>query len=173
MPVNFAERLKEAEKAGIVGGGDYLKIKAGQNRFRLVSECLPHEGEYQGKKNFKWLCLVLDRSDSKVKPFFMPHTIYKQIVGLQQSDDYAFEDVPMPYDLTITPDEHVGTKNVKYTLTPARANKPLTSDELIAVRAHKTVQEVKAALDEKTAKNGGQRDDDVPPHSDDDSGEPF
>lgn len=61
MPVDFAARMKEAEKAGMLGSGDYLKLKAGANRFRLLSECLPHEGEYQGRKNFKWLCYVLDR----------------------------------------------------------------------------------------------------------------
>lgn len=171
MPVDFAARMKEAEQAGMLGSGDYLKLKAGANRFRLLSECLPHEGEYQGRKNFKWLCYVLDRVDAKVKLFFMPHTIYKQIVEFQRSDEYAFDDVPMPYDLTITADAKVGTKEVKYTLTPARKNTELTEDELLLWAQAKPLKEVKAALDEKTGKqksNGAPPDDDVPPHSDED-----
>ena len=130
MPVDFGAAMKAAEQAGMLSSGDYLKLKAGPNRFRLMSECLPHEGEYQGKKNFKWLCYVLDRVDGKVKLFFMPHRIYKQIAEFQHSEEYAFDDVPMPYDLTLTADAKVGTKDVTYALTPARSNKPLTPEEL-------------------------------------------
>lgn len=174
MPaVDFGARMKEAEKQGLLSSGDYLKLKEGANRFRLVSECLAHEGEYQGKKNFKWLCLVIDRADGKVKPFFMPHTIYKQIVALQRSDDYAFDGVPMPYDLTINADG-AGTKEVKYALMPARKESPLTQAEHEAITAHKTVQDVKKALDEKkgNGKSQQQPDDDVPHPADTDE-EPF
>lgn len=174
LAVDFGARMKEAEKAGILSSGDYLKLKEGANRLRLLTECLPHEGEYQGKKNFKWLCLVLDRADGKVKPFFMPHTIYKQIVALQRSDDYAFDGVPMPYDLTINADG-AGTKEVKYTLMPARKESLLTAAENQALADHKTVHEVKKALDEKNAKtrgNGAPPDDDAPHPADTDE-EPF
>lgn len=174
MPAfDFGANMKAAEKAGLLSSGDYLKLKEGGNRLRLVSECLAHEGEYQGKKNFKWLCLVIDRSDQKVKPFFMPHTIYKQIVALQRSDDYAFYGVPMPYDLTINADG-AGTKEVKYTLMPARKESLLTQAENEAITAHKPVAEVKSALDEKNAKNKGNapQDDYAPAHTDDDH-DPF
>lgn len=171
MPaVDFGARMKDAEKQGLLSSGDYLKLKEGQNRFRLVSECLAHEGEFKGQKNFKWLCLVIDRADGKVKPFFMPHTIYKQIVALQRSDDYAFDGVPMPYDLTINADG-AGTKEVKYTLMPARKESVLTAAENQQLADHKSIGEVKAALDEKNAKNKGNQpppDDDVPPPSDED-----
>lgn len=170
MPVDFGARMKEAEQAGLLGSGDYLKLKAGDNRFRLMSEGLPHEGEYQGKPNFKWLCYVLDRADGKIKPFFMPHRIYKQIAALQKSDDYRFEDVPMPYDLTINADAKVGTKDVTYTLTPARANKELTTAELTAWGEVKPLKDVQKAIYEKSPKkaSNGPHDDDAPPHSDDD-----
>ena len=170
MPaVDFGARMKDAEKQGLLSSGDYLKLKEGQNRIRLVTECLAHEGEFQGKKNFKWLCLVIDRADQKVKPFFMPHTIYKQIVALQRSEDYAFDGVPMPYDLTINADG-AGTKEVKYALMPARKESQLTQAENEAITTHKPVWDVKKALDEKNAKTKGNSapDDDVPPPSDDD-----
>lgn len=173
MPVDFAARMKDAEKAGMLSSGDYLKLKAGANRFRLMSECLPHEGEFQGRKNFKWLCYVLDRVDGKVKPFFMPHTIYKQIVEFQRSEEYAFDDVPMPYDLTITADAKVGTKEVKYTLTPARKNTELTADEMALLDQAKPLSDLKKALDEKKGKPSNGHDDDGPPHPADDDSEPF
>ena len=175
MPaVDFGAAMKEAEKQGLIGGGvDYFKLKEGANRFRLVSECLAHNGEFKGTPTFKWLCLVIDRADGKVKPFFMPHTIYKQIVGLQQSEDYGFKEVPMPYDLTISA-IGAGSKEVKYTLMPARKELALTNDEKGLIFAHKSVQDVKQSLDEKTAKgktNGSAPPDydDAPPHDDDDN----
>ena len=170
MAVSFAERRKQAEAAGLLSSGDYLKLKEGDNRLRLMSECLPHAGEYQGKKNFKWLCYVIDRTDSKVKPFFMPHTIYKQIEALQMNEDYAFEDVPMPYDLTIHA-VGAGTKEVKYTLMPARKNTPITVAEQIQLGDAKPLADLKKALDEKNAakKQGGAPiDDDQPPFDRDD-----
>lgn len=173
--VDFGAVMKDAEKKGLLSSGDYLKLKEGANRFRLVSECLAHEGEYQGKKNFKWLCLVIDRADGKVKPFFMPHIVYKQIVALQRSDDYAFDGVPMPYDLTINADG-AGTKEVKYALMPARKESSLTQAENEAISAHKTISDVKKALDEKNAKNKGNGnvvEDDAPAHEDNDEGVPF
>lgn len=172
MPsVDFGARMKAAEQSGMLSSGDYLKLKAGANRFRLMSECLPHEGEYQGRKNFKWLCYVLDRVDAKVKLFFMPHTIYKQIVEFQRSEEYAFDEVPMPYDLTITADAKVGTKEVKYTLTPARKNTELNADELALLDQAKPLKDVKKALDEKKGEpkpSSAPHDEDAPPHGDDD-----
>jgi hypothetical protein len=124
------------------------------------------KASFRAAKTFKWLCYVLDRVDGKVKPFFMPHTIYKQIVEFQRSDEYAFEEVPMPYDLTITADAKVGTKEVKYTLTPARKNTELTPDELALLDQAKPLKEFKRALDEKNAKGktaNAPDDDDAPP----------
>lgn len=172
MAFSFGANRKEAEKAGLLSSGDYLKLKEGANRFRLVSECIGHRGEFQGKPNFKWLCYVIDRADGKIKPFFMPHTIYKQIEALQLSDDYAFSDVPMPYDLTINADG-AGTKEVKYTLMPARKESPLSDHERQLLDEVKPLADLKASLDEKKAKDkpaSAMPDyDDVPHHSDDDN----
>lgn len=156
MAVDFGAALKKAEEAGLVGG-DYLKLKEGDNRLRLMSECIPHAGEYQGKKNFKWLCYVLDRRDGKVKPMFMPHTIYKQIVALQQNPDYEFVDVPMPYDLTVNA-KGAGTKDVVYTLMPARKNTELTGAEMKLLDEQKPLKDLQKALKEKQGKTSPPQD---------------
>lgn len=171
--MNFTENRKKAEADGMLSSGDYLKLKEGQNRMRLMSECLPHPGEYNGKRNFKWLCYMLDRADNKIKPFFMPHTIYKTLEAYQISEDFAFEDVPMPYDITINADG-AGTKEVKYTVMPGRV-KSLTGPEHALWAATKPIKELQAALKEKrdedkAGKKEAARDDDdpnePPPHTD-------
>lgn len=161
MAVDFAARRKQAEDEGLISSGDYLKFKEGPNRFRLMSECLPHPGSYKGTKSFKWLCYVVDRRDGKVKPFFMPHTVYKQIEALQLSEDYTFSEVPMPYDITVNADG-AGTKEVKYTVIPAKKEVPVTTAERMELSKAKPIEELQKALKDKQAKNGSDAHDSPP-----------
>lgn len=147
---SFADNRAKAQKQGLLGSGDYLKLKEGANRMRLMTDCVPHPGEYQGRPNFKWLCYVIDKSDQKVKPFFMAHTIYKQIEALQGSEDYAFEDCPMPYDVTVMADG-AGTKEVKYTVMPARKNTDVSEGELMQLEKLKPIEELSKALRKEKA----------------------
>lgn len=147
--VNFAETIKAAEKEGLVGGGDTFKAVEGGNRIRLLEQPLPHPGFYKGTPNFKWFTRVLDRTDGHIKIYFMPNVIFKLIRDLQESDDYGFDDVPLPYDITINA-IHAGTKEVEYSVVPARKNTPLTGDELNAIDALKPLKEVQAAIKAKT-----------------------
>lgn len=146
--VNFAASREKAEKEGLLGKGDYLKLQEGDNRIRLMSECLEHPGEFNGKPTFKWLCYVLDRRDGKIKPFFMAHTIYKAIEALQLNEDYKFDEVPMPYDVTINA-KGAGTKEVVYTVMPARANTALTPAEKALLVGTQPIAELQKALNEK------------------------
>lgn len=148
MAFDFAAARKAAEEQGLIGGGGFFKFQEGDNRVRLMSECLPHTSMFDGKKNFKWLCYILDRRDGDVKAFFMPHKVYKAIEALQMNPDYAFSEIPMPYDLTIHA-KKAGTKDVEYALIPARRETPLTADEREKLAAAKPLAELKAAIDEK------------------------
>lgn len=168
MAVDFAKGRQEAEAAGMLGSGDYFKVKEGKNRFRLLSECLPHPGEYKGTKNFKWLCYVLDRHDGKVKPFFMAHTVYKQIEALQLDEDYAFQDVPMPYDITINA-KGAGTKEVEYAVIPSPQRKALTPDEELLLDQAKPLKELQKKLREKAPASEPQHDQGAPASEYDDS----
>jgi hypothetical protein len=157
MPqIDFEKTRKQAEEQGLLGGGDFYKYKEGNNRIRLLSECLPHTSVFEGKNNFKWLCYILDRRDGKVHAHFMPHTIYKAIEALQQNPDYAFREVPMPYDITVNAVK-AGTKDVTYTVLPAKHETPLTEDELEDYGKQKPLAEIKAALkqDKQPAKTNG------------------
>ncbi len=147
---DFGGAYQQANKQYNLEKGQYFRLKEGANRVRLVSECLPHEGSYKGTRNFKWLCQVIDRTDGQVKPFFMPNTIYKAIAALQMSEDYAFQEVPMPYDITINA-VGAGTKEVVYSVVPARQSVPLTPEEEQSLAKSATVNELQMKLREKEA----------------------
>lgn len=147
---NMADARKRAESEGLLGSGGYLKLQEGANKMRLMSECLEHPGEYNGRKTFKWLCYVLDRRDGKVKPFFMPHTIYKSIEKMQLDPEYTFDEVPMPYDVTVNA-TGAGTKEVDYQTNAARTNTPLSAAELAALQGLPPIREFQKMLREKQA----------------------
>ncbi len=146
--VNFAASREKAEKEGLLGGSGKFKPQEGDNRIRLMSECLEHPNEFKGQKRFQWLCYVLDRRDGKIKPYFMPHTIYKAIEKLQLDTEYAFDEVPMPYDVTINA-KGAGTKEVEYTVIPARANTPLTPSEKALLTGTQPITELQKAVYER------------------------
>lgn len=172
MAYSFADARKAAEEQGLLSSGGFYKFKEGDNRIRLMSECVPHTSVFKdGNKSFKWLCYVIDRRDGAVKPFFMPHTIYKNIEALQANPDYAFEDVPMPYDITVHA-KGAGTKEVEYTLLPARKESPLTADEREALAKQKPIRDVHAAIKEKQAADSKPAADE-PPHPADGLDTPF
>jgi hypothetical protein len=147
---SFAEARRKAEEQGYLGKGDIYKLKEGDNKIRLCSMCVPHSSMFNGTRNFKWLCYVLDRRDGKVKAFFMPHTIYKVIEALQDSEEYGFTDVPMPYDLSINA-KGAGTKEVEYSLIPARKETLLTEAEREDLAQQKPLSELQERLKEKAA----------------------
>lgn len=158
---DFDAARKQAEKEGQVGSSDIFKVKEGDNRVRVMSELLPHRSTFKGEPNFKWLCYVLDRRDSLIKPYFMPHGISKFIGALQQSEDYSFDSVPMPYDITIHADG-AGTKEVKYSVVPARTNTPVTPAELNELDKKKPLKELQAILRAKDAERNGDTSDGEP-----------
>ena len=148
QPLNFGDARKQAEREGIIPGG-FFKVQDGSNRIRLVSRPLPDPQFIDGERRFKWLCLVIDRRDGQVKPDGMPHRVYKEIEKLQNSEDYAFTSVPMPYDLDIQV-ENAGKITARYSVIAARKNTPLTAEETDAVTEKGDIAEIQKALRSKS-----------------------
>ena len=142
---NFGDNLKDVEKQYNLGKGEYFKVKDGANKIRLVSMTLPHPSTYKGKETFKWLCQVLDLSDGKIKPYFMPHKIYKDILALQRDPDYEFDGVPMPYNLNIQA-ENAGKMEVKYSVIPSPKRTEMTLEQEAALKAAPTVHELQEKI---------------------------
>ncbi len=138
---SFKSAYQKAEKDYGLGKGEYFKAAEGDNPIRLMSEAVGYESEYQGKKNFKFVCWIIDRKDGKVKLYFMPVTVFKGIESLQENPEYHFSEVPMEYDIIINA-KNAGTIDVAYTVFGARTNTPLTADELKAFKEKPTVGEV-------------------------------
>ena len=99
---------------------------------------------------------------SSAKKHVMPHTIFKAIRDLQKSEDYAFSEIPMPYDLTIQA-KGAGTKEVEYTVVPARQNSDLTPVELANISKKRALSEVHKALKEKEIEKSQGRPYEEPP----------
>lgn len=146
----FNQAVETAKKDGL-GGGDYLKIKDGDNRIRVLSESIRHDSEYNGRKNVKFVTWVLDRVDGKVKPYFMPFTILEHLANLGDDPDWAFDTVPMPYDINIKA-ENAGSKEVKYSVICSPKMVPLTADEEKALAERGSIADYVKKLNEKDTK---------------------
>src|SRR6185369_15622398 len=103
MPeVNFGEITSNAEKEFNIGkGSDKFKFKEGENRIRVLSASVPLQNTYKGESRVKFVTQVWDYSESAFRLAFLPITIVRAIAALQAKPDYAFTEVPMPYDLLI------------------------------------------------------------------------
>jgi hypothetical protein len=142
--MSLADQRKAAEKEGLLGNSDYLKIKEGKNQIRVVSDALPHPGEFKGKRTFKWLVYVIDRADGNVKPYFMPNKVFAALEDLQTDEDHGFEGMPMPYDVSVNA-KNAGTIDVEYSVVPRKPS-ALTADERNKVDAAKPLKELQQAL---------------------------
>lgn len=151
MTYSFNQTIEQAKKDYGLGKGEYLKIQEGDNRIRILSQSMPHESEYKGTKNVKFVTWVLDRKDGVVKPYFMPLTILEQIAGLQLDPDWEFDNVPMPYDINIKA-INAGTKEVKYSVIASPNKTELTADEEKAFDEKPRIEEFVQKLAEKENK---------------------
>jgi hypothetical protein len=109
----FNDTLKEYG----LGSGEKLKLAGGQNRIRILSEPKMVRPVYQGTPNTKFVCWVIDRKDGDIKLFYMAKTILEAVSALEETPDYAFNKLPMPYDIRVNA-KGAGTKEVVYSVFP-------------------------------------------------------
>jgi hypothetical protein len=129
---NLKSFLEQTSKEYGLNSGEYLKLKEGDNKIRLVSSPVPHQSVYKGNITFKYLIFVLDRVDGKIKPFFCPVTVMRTISELQQDADWSFEGFPMPYDINIKANG-AGTKEVKYSVIASPVRTELTIEQVAEI----------------------------------------
>ena len=63
---NLDSFMSQTEKEYGLGRGEYLKLKEGDNKMRILSQPVPHQSSYKGQATFKFLMFVLDRVDELV-----------------------------------------------------------------------------------------------------------
>ena len=83
-----------------------------------------------------------------MKTWFMPNSIHKFLEAIQQDPDWAFDEVPMEFDVTVNA-KGAGTKEVEYGVTPSPKRVALTTAEEAAFLAKKPIAEVQQAIYEK------------------------
>ena len=152
--MSMLDNLKKLEESGKVGGGDYLTIKEGSNIIRVLSEGVYHESTYTDKKTGKvsmtktFVMFVIDRKDGKVKPYFAPYTVYKAIASLEEDPFYAFQGMPMPYDVNVKV-ANAGTLNAEYNVQASPNKSEITPDELVAAKEKGTIADYIKGLDKQ------------------------
>jgi hypothetical protein len=161
MKYNFNEELKKDEKN--MGGSKsslYYKVEEGNNNvLRILSPSKSYtmyflgkgmrpaiaygydkgdprkvgdeEGEF--KPSVRYACYVLDKTDNEIKMAEFPYSVQKGIAALQENPDFAFEELPMPYDIRITYNKEESPANM-YTVTATPKNDPLTEEELATLK---------------------------------------
>ncbi len=152
---------------------EWFKITEGENRIRILSDgemifehfkrgvCIGKEEGcpvcMEGEKpSMRVLFWILDHKDGKVKLAKLPYMIFKMIASYQKNPEYAFTEVPMPYDLTITA-KNAGTKEVEYGLIPARKETPVSNEVIEKLSKEKMPNEIVKAMKEKALKSAGKK----------------
>jgi hypothetical protein len=154
MRYDFNATIKQAEKDYGLGKGEYFKVQEGDNKIRILSPCIPHQSEFKGTTTFRFVAWIIDRRDGKVKLYFMPTTIMNAIGSLQLDSDYAFDEVPMPYDINVRA-KNAGVKEVEYTVIPSPNRTLLTEAEQIDFNSKPSIDEVVQKLAENQKSQPG------------------
>jgi len=103
----------------------------------------------------KWSVWAIDRATGNNVILEMPDQIAEKLINFMTSDEYRFEIFPMPYDVNITADGKVGTKDVKYDMLPARANTPVTEEELDKLATLTPIADIIARMQAKKKREDG------------------
>ena len=147
--VNFGADLQAAEKEFNIGkGSDKFTFKEGENRIRILSPSIALQNTYKGETRVKFVTQVWDYSENAFRLAFLPITIVRSIAALQAKPDYAFTEVPMPYDLLIDA-KNAGTIDVEYSVTAARANSDVPQEALDALAKEKPIEEIVSLIQSK------------------------
>lgn len=144
---------KESKQYGGGGSSDYFKFdKPGVYKIRIlnqpkvvathffgkgnpsvvcvgIEEGCTHHGEGVDRPSIKLATYVIDRNDGKVKMAELPLSISYSLNDLQEDEDFAFSEFPMPYDVKITYDPDNNDPKAKYRLVGSPSRVELTVDE--------------------------------------------
>jgi len=146
------ENKKDAEEHGVGGDGIFYKLQEGnKNVCRILTPLVayatyfigkgsrpavaygfdkgdPRSRDTELKKSIRYIGYVLDKTDGKVRQAEFPYSVHKAIGLLQENPDYAFDEIPMPYDIRITYNKEETPANM-YNVQ-ATPNREEISDEI-------------------------------------------
>lgn len=155
--MNYADKYNKEKEAFPSSGGGWFKMKEGDNKMRVLVDpevffedfkrgiCYTECG-FEGTP--KYLTFILDHADGKLKLAKLPMKVMDQIISYMTNEDYAFQKFPSPYDITINA-INAGTKEVKYTVIPARNNSAIEPNILEELSKKGAIVEIIEKLKKK------------------------
>jgi hypothetical protein len=156
------EGEEKAEKVS-----DFYKMKTGENKLRVLTQFervnqlsvgeypnaelkgmvddyyVPKAGESVTTQGWAW---AIVRETGEIKIFKASKGILKLLSTLRANDEYAFDDFPMPYDVTI---HNTGEGPNRYSITAARKNSPVTEVELAELEKKTPIADIISKIKEK------------------------
>lgn len=181
--MSYQQKIDEQmnEYGGAPQSTAYFQLSEGANKIRVLSKGVVIASHWVGQKfytcfgkakgcqypherenlNLKFLHWVIDRKDETTKLARFPYTIEKELGAYSADEDWAFDDFPMPYDLTIKA-VGAGTKEVKYSVIPSPKRVPLSETELQDYQAQTPIEEVVERMKEKALKQSNPQVEDLP-----------
>lgn len=145
--------------------GDFYKFQEGANKLRILTDffgvnTIRRGNEFAGQvtaKNqaiegdqvtFKGWAWAIIRETGELKIVQLSKTLLLAVYSLKKDSDYQFDGYPMPYDITINA-TGAGTKEVKYSVTPARQNSEVTEEEMAQLVKKKSIPDIIKAIQDK------------------------
>lgn len=156
---NINDNIKKVTKEFGLGSG-FHKFENGDNKIRVLAvahkpivkhfinnkpfDCTgPGTCEHHKEKaSVKYPSYIIDRKDNAIKKMDLVFTVYKQIGRLQLDEDYAFDDLPMPYDIKVNYDENASPSEM-YKVIPSPERKLVDVETLEALRNLPSLNELK------------------------------
>lgn len=132
---HFDESTKKGRTAYGFLDGDPLRVVYDSNGKKKTLYGFDPNSEESMKASYpdtfsiRYAQYVWDRSDNKVKLANLPFTVQNGVRQLQKNPDYAFEEIPMPYDIRITYDKEASPAN-KYKVSPTPNTDPVPQEIL-------------------------------------------
>ena len=112
------------------------------------------EKEQENMPSVKFMCHVLDYNDGQIKLAQFPLTIFLALRDLQNDPEWSFNELPMPYDITINA-EDAGTTSVKYGVVASPKREPIAKEVADKLFKLHTPDQIKAAMIVKQKKAVG------------------
>jgi len=151
---------------------DFFKLPVGDVKVRILTDFHKvknvWEGEYpnskplgllqkgqkikdgQSVKTAGWAWVIVRGDVDQMKIVTFPISIIAKVANLKKDDEYTWDEMPMPYDITI---HNTGEGGDRYSITPSRTNASLTEFEQKQLEEKTPIEEiVQKIMDKQSGK---------------------
>lgn len=106
------------------------------------------------RPSVKYPAYVIDRKTEDIRLVYLPFSIVTALRDLKSNVDWAFEELPMPYDITVAFDPDAAGKDM-YKVIPSPKQVAVTAEILEKLSKLKAIDEIADSAREKAASEAG------------------